>query len=314
MPQVEEEFGAPLLVVHRADLQKALLKAARRADIDVQTGHHVDVVDFGSGGIIDVYPVRRPRYKVNEGDWLEADVIICADGIKSHIRREMLKIHGQIEDGMSPLLSTERSSSSNSSGDSAQNTGDAAYRITIPREKLLSRPELLKFVDESISYRWMGPGGHIMVYPIRNHQLFNMVLLHPDRCDTEESWTATGPKSKMIEFYSSWSPTVRALLDLVEEDEIPEWQLKIHRPLISWVEGNVALMGDACHPTLPYVAQGAAQAAEDAGVLAAVLSLISNKADIHTALLIYSVCHSGSTPLTVLIIHLRNCVNLAVRP
>ena len=137
----------------------------------------------------------------------------------------------------------------------------------------------------------MGPGGHIMVYPIRNHQLFNMVLLHPDRCDTEESWTATGPKSNMVEFYSSWSPTVRALLDLVEDDEIPEWQLKIHRPLASWVEGNVALMGDACHPTLPYVAQGAAQAAEDAGVLAATLSLINNKTDIHTALLIYSVCH-----------------------
>ena len=135
----------------------------------------------------------------------------------------------------------------------------------------------------------MGPGGHIMVYPIRNHQLFNMVLLHPDRRDTEESWTATGPKSNMIEFYSSWSPTVRALLDLVEEDQVPEWQLKIHKPLVSWVEGNVALMGDACHATLPYVAQGAAQAAEDAAVLAAVLSLITDKADIHTALLIYSV-------------------------
>jgi salicylate hydroxylase len=154
----------------------------------------------------------------------------------------------------------------------------------------------------------MGPGGHIMVYPIRNHQLFNMVLLHPDRSDTEESWTATGPKSNMTKFYSSWSPTVRALLDLVEGDEIPEWQLKIHRPLLSWVEGNVALMGDACHPTLPYVAQGAAQAAEDAGVLAAVLSLISNKADIHIALLIYSVCNTvnGSSQDTHFVLqHLR---------
>ena len=98
-----------------------------------------------------------------------------------------------------------------------------------------------------------------MAYPIRNHQLINLVLLHPDRCDTEESWTATGPKSHMNEFYSNWSPTVRALLDLVEENEIPEWKLKILAPLVSWVEGNVALMGDACHPTLPYVAQGAAQ-------------------------------------------------------
>lgn len=139
----------------------------------------------------------------------------------------------------------------------------------------------------------MGPSGHIMVYPIRNHQLFNMVLLHPDRHGTEESWTATGPKSNMTEFYSSWSPTVRALLDLVEDNEIPEWQLRVHKPLVSWVEGNVALMGDACHPTLPYIAQGAAQAVEDAGVLAAVLSLIDDKEDIHAALLVYSVSYAS---------------------
>jgi salicylate hydroxylase len=179
----------------------------------------------------------------------------------------------------------------------AQGTGDAAYRVTIPREKLHGRPELLKLIDEPVGYRWMGPGGHIMAYPIRNHQMINMVLLHPDRCDTEESWTATGSKSDMTEFYSSWSPTVRALLDLVEEDEVPEWKLKVLTPLVSWVEGNVALMGDACHPTLPYVAQGAAQAAEDAGVLAAVLSLINDKADIHTALLIYSVCYAFNMAL-----------------
>jgi 2-polyprenyl-6-methoxyphenol hydroxylase-like FAD-dependent oxidoreductase len=183
----------------------------------------------------------------------------------------------------------------------------------IPREKLVNRPELLKLVDESISYRWIGPGGHIMVYPIRNHQLFNMVLLHPDRRDTEESWTATGPKSNMLEFYSGWSPTVRALLDLVDGDQIPEWRLKIHKPLASWVEGNVALMGDACHPTLPYVAQGAAQAAEDAGVLAAVLSLINDKADIYTALLIYSVSYVFIYNSPALIRSSRPCVKLVAR-
>src|ERR1700729_140558 len=96
MPQVEMEYGSPLWVAHRADLQTALLKAARTAGIDVQTGHHVDVIDFGTVG---VYPARRPRYKVNDGEWLEADVIICADGIKSHIRRDMMKIYGQTDDG-----------------------------------------------------------------------------------------------------------------------------------------------------------------------------------------------------------------------
>jgi salicylate hydroxylase len=99
MPQAEEKYGAPLWVVHRADLQTVLLEAARKAGIVVQTGHHVDVVDFGSGGTTGAYPMKRPRYKVNEGVWQEADVIICADGIKSHTRKEMMKIHGQTDAG-----------------------------------------------------------------------------------------------------------------------------------------------------------------------------------------------------------------------
>jgi 2-polyprenyl-6-methoxyphenol hydroxylase-like FAD-dependent oxidoreductase len=120
-------------------------------------------------------------------------------------------------------------------------------------------------------------GGHIMAYPIRAHQLYNMVLIHPSRPDVVESWTSTGPRKHLDEFYANWSPTLRKLLALVDDQEIPEWNLRIHKPLATWVEGNVALMGDACHPTLPYVAQGAAQAVEDAGVLAVVLSMCEKK-------------------------------------
>jgi salicylate hydroxylase len=118
-----------------------------------------------------------------------------------------------------------------------------------------------------------------MAYPLRNHELYNMVLLHPARAGVEESWTATRPRSVMDEFYASWSPTVRELLSLVDEEQIPEWMLRIHSPLESWVESAVALIGDACHPTLPYVSQGAAQAVEDAAVIAAVLALTTQKED-----------------------------------
>lgn len=311
MPRVEQEFGAPFWVAHRADLRAVLLKAAQKAGVDIQTGHRVDVVDFGT---MAGRPMRRPRYRVNGREWFEADVIICADGINSRIRRDIMNLHGQPDASPCLILFCKSDFQLTKVINLAQVTGDAAYRITIPREKLLDQPQLLKLADESVGYRWMGPQGHIMAYPIRNHQLINMVLLHPDRRDTEESWTATGSKSNMMEFYSGWSPMVRALLDLVEEEEIPEWQLKIHGPLASWVEGNVALMGDACHATLPYVAQGAAQAAEDAGVLAAVLSLISSKADIHTALLIYSVSHNLTVAQQCLLFfYSRNCVNLVVK-
>lgn len=100
MPKVEEEFGAPLWVIHRADLQNTLLRAARSLGVDVQTGHHIDAVDFNYDETEEAFPLRRPRYKVNKGDWTEADVIICADGVKSRMRGDMMKLYGQTDQGM----------------------------------------------------------------------------------------------------------------------------------------------------------------------------------------------------------------------
>lgn len=76
-----------------------LLRAAESLGVQVKTGHHVDTVDFGSDDNQSICAVRRPRYKVNKGDWLEADVIICADGIKSNTRKEMMDIYGQTDYG-----------------------------------------------------------------------------------------------------------------------------------------------------------------------------------------------------------------------
>lgn len=94
---------------------------------------------------------------------------------------------------------------------------------------------------------------------------------------TEESWKSKGDKREMVEFYQSWNMQVQKLIDCVPEDQVYEWKLCDHAPLSSWVEGNVALMGDAAHPMLPYVAQGAAQAAEDGAVLAVCLSMIDSR-------------------------------------
>lgn len=88
----------------------------------------------------------------------------------------------------------------------------------------------------------------------------------------------------MLDFYSSWDPIIQDLLTYVPDDEVMEWTLNMHKPLPSWVEGSIALMGDACHPMLPYVAQGAAQAVEDAGVLTEAFSKTSN---IQLALAVY---------------------------
>ncbi|KAL8290070.1 hypothetical protein RQP46_003009 [Phenoliferia psychrophenolica] len=234
------QYGAPLWVAHRADLQRVLREGceATGSRVTIRTGARVTEVDF---------PGTRTR--IGEDEWIESDVILAADGVKSLTRKGLLALHGQ--------------------RDMAHETGDAAYRIIIPREDLASDPELLTYVDSSIGYRWMGPGGHIMVgflicdyspfahshlfqaYPMKAHSLFNMVLLHPDVNNTSESWTSKGSKDEMLEFYKSWSPIVRRFLSFVKADEVMEWKLCDHAPLPTWIEGNVALLGDACHPMLP---------------------------------------------------------------
>lgn len=131
-----------------------------------------------------------------------------------------------------------------------------------------------------------------MAYPLRSHKLYNMVLIHPIRPHQvdNESWTSPGTKAEMLKQYSGWNSTVRQLLSYVPDDgDVIEWTLNSHSPLPSWVEGRFVLMGDACHPMLPYVAQGAANAIEDAGVLTMALAMISSTEKIEDALKVYEV-------------------------
>lgn len=116
-----------------------------------------------------------------------------------------------------------------------------------------------------------------------------MVLLHPQKPNTriEDSWTTKGDKAEMIDLYKAWCPEVRDLISCVPNGEIMEWTLNTHQPLPTWHENRIVLAGDACHPMLPYVAQGAAQAIEDAGVLTCVLSMIDDSLDIGLAFEIY---------------------------
>ncbi|KAL3475981.1 salicylate hydroxylase [Aspergillus californicus] len=260
MPKVGQAYHAPLCVIHRGDLQSILLNAVRNANIDLHLNSRVVSADSEFSG----------KVQLATGEEMSADVVIAADGIKSDLRHQIAKSHGHI--------------------DHAQSTGDAAYRIMIPKKDLENDPEALKLLESNVGMRWMGPGGHIMAYPIKNNELYNMVLLHPKpagKSDEEESWTQQGSKEEMRRFYEQWNPLVRKLLSYVPEGEVKEWTLNSHAFLPSWVENRTVLMGDACHPMLPYVAQGAAQAIEDAGVLACVLSLGGEDVEIPTRLKVY---------------------------
>lgn len=261
------EFGYPPMVAHRSTLQNALIHGCQNSSsIRFRLGTTITGVDLDKTRI----RIRPTQDKENEGDWIHGDIIVAADGVKSPTRALMLarlNIRDEVED-----------------------TGQAAYRIMLRRSQLLDKPDLLSLIDSSETHRWIGPKRLIMSYPILSHQVYNISTAHPDEnfaLAPSASWTTRGSKSRMLQVFSDFCPRVRELLSLVQEDEVCEWKLRVHQPLPTWVDGQTALLGDACHPTLPHIAQGAAQAVEDAAVIAVVLSKIHSKEEINKALRVY---------------------------
>lgn len=215
---VNKTYGQQV-VIHRADLHNALIdKALALSNVCLRTNAHVTDVSFDPAAVT-----------LADGSVVRGDVVIAADGIKSTIRARLL-----------------------GPGDpsTAIPTGDAAYRIMLPRGAMESDPDLRALVDEPQATRWLGPARHIIAYPVRKHELFNVVLLHPDRHGVQESWTTRGSKQNMVDDYRGWDRTVTKLIDLVADDEVLEWKLCLHSPLKTWIRGRVALIGDACHPML----------------------------------------------------------------
>lgn len=209
-------------MIHRGDLQRILLEHAKKEGCDIRTDHKVAKVDDGF----------EARVQLKNGEWLEGDIVVAADGIKSDIRRQIATFHKHT--------------------DKATPTGDSAYRILIPKERMEHDQEALDLLSHNVGMRWMGPGGHIMAYPVKNNTVYNMVLLHPQKEEVDheaaESWTRKGDKKEMMDFYSEWNSTVKNLLSYVPDEQVMEWTLNSHRPLPAWHENKVVLIGDACHP------------------------------------------------------------------
>lgn len=138
-----------------------------------------------------------------------------------------------------------------------------------------SDPELLQLIDSDSVTRWIGEKRHIIAYPIASKTIYNLSTVQPDvnfAAAPSATYTTTGNKKEMLEVFGDFNPMVRRMLNLVKDGELCEWKLRVHEPLPSWTLDQTALVGDACHPTLPHLAQGAAQAIEDGAVLSVVLS------------------------------------------
>lgn len=205
-------------VIHRADLHNALIaKAQSLESVTMRLNSTVVDVNF-----------RDASVQLSTGEWVYGDVVLAADGIKSAIRKLLL----------------------DDDSDIAIPTGDAVFRLILPRDLMAHDPELLKCITDATVRRWVGPGGHVVAYPVRNHQLYNIAMAHPDRGGLEESWTTRGSKEMLLKEYEGWDPLLVKMLTLVPDEEVMEWKLCSHPPLKTWTRGSCALLGDACHPML----------------------------------------------------------------
>jgi salicylate hydroxylase len=215
---------------------------------------------------------------------VECDILLACDGIKSKIRAGMLKelkFDAEVQD-----------------------SGQAAYRILLHRDQMKHDPELLELIDSDRVTRWIGSKRHIIAYPVANKTIYNLSTAQPDDKFAEAptaTYTTKGSKPAMVTVFEEFCPLVHKMLDLVPDGEVCEWKLRVHSPLPTWIHGNVALLGDACHPTLPHLNQGAAQAIEDAAVVAEVLerSPDASPESINKALQVYETVRKERAELLV---------------
>ncbi|KAJ3512367.1 hypothetical protein NLJ89_g3560 [Agrocybe chaxingu] len=246
---MERDYGAPYCHIHRADIHNILFEHAK------------PYINFRpSSTVVSVDP-SVPSLTLASGEIIRTQVVIGADGVHSRIRSILV-----------------------GKPDSATPTGDAAYRTLIPTSLMLKDPELKELVNEGANC-WMGPKRHVVGYCVRRKELYNLVLIHP--CKGTNETTREVDCDVMRKDFEGFEPRVQKLLSLVDSALV--WSLMDRKPLDSWVhkDSKVCLLGDACHPMLPYRAQGAAMAIEDAAVLGNLLSRVTQRNQVPALLQAY---------------------------
>ncbi|RJE18356.1 monooxygenase [Aspergillus sclerotialis] len=266
---IRKTYGYPHMVGHRSSLANGLYNGClNESAIKFHFSTNAQKVNkFGPQPSFTAVPRDgSPSCEV------QADIILAADGIKSQARVEMLQRLGVDA--------------------TVKDTHQAAYRIMIHKDQIKDDPELLKLINGSRVTRWIGEKRHLIAYPVSNNTIYNISTTQPDKnfaAATNATYTTRGSKSAMLDTFSDFCPMVLRMLDYVPEGEVCEWKLRVHEPLPTWIHQSVALVGDACHPTLPHMNQGAAQAIEDGAVIAVALSRLpdTKPESINKALRVY---------------------------
>ncbi|WP_158814035.1 FAD-dependent monooxygenase [Methylocapsa sp. S129] len=244
LESAQRRWGAPYLVIHRADLQRALVeRVAQAPNITLTLGAEVGGVTSDESGV--TIGVKRGAIGLRE----RGDFLIGADGLRSIIR-ERLGLGGR---------------------DEASFSGRVAFRAQVGAHSVAERLR-----ETEVTLR-LGTKTHLVHYPLREGAIVNLVAVIESGWRAkkgDDPWDGSADRASLARAFAHWAPQARALIDGAAEWRA--WPLYDRPAIPSLASGRVALLGDAAHPMLPFLAQGAAQAIEDAGALADCLKASSD--------------------------------------
>jgi salicylate hydroxylase len=246
-----EKYGAPYLTAHRADLHNLLRRAT--GDTPLHLGAHCV-----GAGTVNATAVAR----FADGSEAEADIVVGADGIRSAIRAQHF------------------------GADRPRFTEMMAWRCIVPMECVPTRvgPDGSVALDRGEYFGWIGPNGHVICYPIGvDGDRLNIFGGHVTEQWVEESWSVPSSREELIAAKAGWNEALLGMFHHVEH--VFKWGIYDRDPLPQWSAGRVTLLGDAAHPTMPTLAQGANMAIEDGYVLARALA--RHPGDVEAALKSY---------------------------
>lgn len=243
--EIETRYGEPIWCLHRIDLHKALATRAQMLGVHVFFDARVCDVDF-----------ERPKITCENGHVQEGDLAVAADGLWSSTRSSFF---GR------PML--------------PQPTGDLAYRIVLTADQVQEDTELRDIITHPAIRIWMGPKAHAVAYSLLGGQMLNIVLLVPDDLPHEIA-KVEGDLEEMAKLFEGWDPLLTRFLSHVKK--VDKWRLMYLQLDEQWrsEQGTFTMAGDACHPILPYMAQGTNSAFEDGAILGALLGKMQSKSQL----------------------------------
>jgi salicylate hydroxylase len=224
---MQEVFGARYYMAHRADLHGLLLSLVPESAI--HTGAECVRAENAENAAV---------LRFADGREVEADVVLGADGIHSAVRTGLF-------------------------GPSQPRfTNQICWRLILPMEELHKAADRLPVPLDGSEYTgWLGPNGHVLFYPLRGGELLNIFAGRVSDQWADEAWAVPSATDEMLAAYAGWHP---GMLDVMSRaSETYKWGIYDRDPLAHWVVGRVALLGDAAHPMMPTLAQGAAISIED---------------------------------------------------